>query len=90
MGTRRSFKGHKFVKLITNNWVLDTTEGIGYHVLLDRNGRVIRHDIAFRLHINRQTGAISFKKNGNVPVKILLEAMTVANNYISLCSDNTQ
>lgn len=80
-----SFQGHKFIKLITPNWVLDATEGVGYKVKTDKKGNVLSYIKTFRMNINRQSGEISFKKYEDVPVKILAEAKIVAENYMTSC-----
>ena len=87
MCARRCFRGHRFVKLITDNWVLDSTDGIGYHVAIDRRGQIIGYTPVFRLHINREVGAVSFRKEGPVPVKILVEAKAFAERYMNLCRE---
>lgn len=88
MGARRSFRGHKFIKLITDNWVLDTTEGIGYYVETNSCGKAVRYTEAFRLHINTVNCTISFAKYIDVPVKIMVEARAVAENYMKLCDSD--
>lgn len=66
------FKGHQFVKLINDNWVLDLTEYQGYKVKLDDNNKVISYKEAFTAELIEDE--IIFTKTTRVPLKVLKEA----------------
>lgn len=66
------FKGHQFVKLINDNWVLDLTEYQGYKVKLDDNNKVISYKEAFTAEFIEDE--IIFTKTTRVPLKVLKEA----------------
>lgn len=66
------FKGHQFIKLINENWVLDITEFQGYKVKLDDNGEVIDYKKAFTAKVDNND--VKFDKYMRVPLKVLKEA----------------
>ncbi len=73
------FKGHEFVKLLNNNWVLDITEFMGYHIKSKKNGEIIDYQLAFVVKI--ENGDINFDKRMKVPVKVLKEAKNFIEEY---------
>lgn len=73
------FKGHQFVKLINENWVLDLTEYIGYKVKLDKDGNVDSYKQAFKATSFGEE--IELEKNMRVPIKVLKEAANYIRNY---------
>ena len=75
------FKGHKFLKLVNENWVLDLTEFFCYKVSLNNKHEVISYMRAFKVHINEHD-EVEFEKYINVPVKILKEAKKVVNDLV--------
>ena len=66
------FKGHQFVKLLNDNWVLDLTEYQGYKVKLDGDGNVISYKEAFTAEC--VADEIIFNKTTRIPLKVLKEA----------------
>lgn len=73
------FKGHQFVKLINENWVLDLTEYIGYKVKLNENGEVDKYRQAFQATVIDDD--ITYEKFTRVPVKVLKEASIFIRAY---------
>lgn len=73
------FKGHQFVKLINENWVLDLTEYIGYKVKLNENGEVDKYKQAFQATVIDDD--ITYEKFIRVPVKVLKEASIFIRAY---------
>lgn len=77
------FKGHQFVKLINDNWILDLTEFKGYEVNLDKNGEILSVRHSFSLIVNE--GNINLEKEkGLIPVKIIREAIKQASVHLDL------
>jgi hypothetical protein len=74
------FKGHQFVKLVNENWVLDLTEFIGYKVKLNSNGEVQSYREAFKA--NYMGTSVEYDRYTKVPVKILKEATNEILNYV--------
>lgn len=75
------FKGHKFVKLVNDNWVLDLTDFMGYKVETDNNnGSVVGYTQAFK--IMEHNGAIEIDKYIRIPIKILKEASNQVSAYL--------
>lgn len=66
------FKGHQFIKLLNDNWILDLTEYQGYKVKLDNNNNVIGYKEAFTVEVIGDE--IMFNKTTRVPLKVLKEA----------------
>mgnify|MGYP006939713376 FL=1 len=66
------FKGHQFIKLLNDNWILDLTEYQGYKVKLDDNNNVIGYKEAFTVEVIGDE--IMFNKTTRVPLKVLKEA----------------
>lgn len=78
------FKGHQFVKLLNDNWVLDLTEYQGYKVKLDSNNNVVSYKEAFTVEIIGDE--IMFNKTTRIPLKVLKEAANQIRIYESeLC-----
>ena len=68
------FKGHQFVKLVNDSWILDLTEFTVYEVNVDVEGKVISMRKAFNIKITPDS-TISFEREaGQVPLKVLKEA----------------
>lgn len=66
------FKGHQFIKLLNDNWILDLTEYQGYKVKLDNDNNVIGYKEAFTVEVIGDE--IMFNKTTRVPLKVLKEA----------------
>lgn len=64
-----TFRGHKFVKLVTDEWVLDTDTEKIYRVELDNNGLVKNYVLAYFLR--------SGEKMVEMPARIIREAFEV-------------
>lgn len=75
------FKGHQFIKLTNENWVLDLTEYIGYKVKLNKNGSVNGYKEAFSATLIGNE--VIFEKFTRVPLKVLREA----SNQIRIFND---
>ena len=75
------FRGHQFVKLINDNWVLDLTEYIGYKVKVNENLEVESYRQAFQAMVIGEE--IIFEKFTRVPIKILKEAASFIKDYES-------
>lgn len=78
------FKGHQFIKLVNENWVLDLTEYVGYKVKLNDNKEVDSYKEAFQVITIGEE--IMFDKKIRVPLKILKEA----SNQIRYYQDDTE
>lgn len=77
------FKGHQFVKLINDSWILDLTEFKGYEVNLDSNGEIV--SFRQRFSVNVENGNISLKREmGAIPVKIIKEAINQVRNHLEM------
>lgn len=77
------FKGHQFVKLINDSWILDLTEFKGYEVNLDSNGKIV--SFRQRFSVNVENGNISLKREmGAIPVKIIKEAINQVRNHLEM------
>jgi uncharacterized lipoprotein YajG len=66
------FKGHQFVKLLSDKWVLDLTEYQGYKVNTNSKGEVTSYTEAFEIRVEGSN--IAFDKQTRVPLKVLKEA----------------
>lgn len=66
------FKGHQFVKLVNDNWVLDLTEYIGYKVKVNDKREVESYRKAFE--VTHDVDDLVFEKFIRVPIKVLKEA----------------
>jgi hypothetical protein len=75
------FRGHKFIRLINNSWVLDITEFVGYSVEVGKNEEVIGYQEAFK--VRKEDGEVEFDKFIDIPVIVLKEAA----NQIKLYSE---
>lgn len=64
-----TFRGHKFVKLVTDEWVLDTDTEKIYRVELDNNGLVKNYVLAYLVR--------SGEKMIEMPARIIREAFEV-------------
>lgn len=64
-----TFKGHKFVKLVTEEWVLDTDTEKIYKVELDDKGMVKNYTLAYLVS--------SGEKMIDMPARIIREAFEV-------------
>lgn len=82
------FEGHQFVKLISDDWVLDLTEFTGYHVYTDKTGKVKTYTKAFVARLNNSR--VEFDKYCGIPLKILREASSVIIKYCELGEDNLE
>ena len=77
------FKGHQFVKLVNDSWILDLTEFKGYEVNLDSNGEVISFRQRFSITVDN--GKIELQREmGAIPVKILKEAINQVKNHLEM------
>jgi len=79
------FKGHEFVKLLNDNWVLDITEFKGYHIKTKKNGEVSEYKLAFIVSI--ENGEAVFDKREKIPVKVLKEAKHFTEEYSKIGVD---
>lgn len=77
------FKGHKFVKLVNQDWVLDITEFVGYKVE-SMNGKVKSYTKAFS--VIQQDNEFKYIKFMQIPAKVLKEANIVLSDYINKLS----
>lgn len=75
------FKGHKFVKLAGNNWILDLTEFIGYQVSTNKDS--IEYRKAFKANM-KSDNMVSFEKYTGVPIKVLRETDQVISGYVGM------
>ena len=75
------FKGHKFVKLTSNNWVFDLTEFIGYRVYTTANS--LEYQKAFRANM-QSNNMVRFEKYTGVPIKVLKESDQLINGYVGI------
>ena len=75
------FKGHRFIKLINDNWVLDINEFRAYKVEIDSNGNIKNRALAFTVSIE-DDGDINFEKYISVPIKVLKEAHNLIEDLI--------
>jgi hypothetical protein len=73
------FKGHQFIKLLNDNWVLDLTEYQGYKVKLDSDNNAISYKEAFTVEVVGDE--IMFNKKTRVPLKVLKEASNQIRMY---------
>jgi len=73
------FQGHKFIKLINEDWVLDLTEYVGYKVKTNDDLEVIDYKQAFDAVV--VGGEIIIEKYMRVPVKVLREAANFIRKY---------
>lgn len=80
------FKGHQFIKLLNDNWVLDLTEYQGYKVKLDSDNNVVSYKEAFTVEVIGDE--IIFNKTTRIPLKVLKEAANQIRIYESeLCDE---
>lgn len=82
------FKGHQFVKLLNDNWVLDLTEYQGYKVKTDADGNVISYKIAFTVEVVEDD--IMIDKKTRVPLKVLKEAFNQIRIYEAEIGDDVE
>lgn len=82
------FKGHQFVKLLNDNWVLDLTDYQGYKVKVDKEGNVKGYKEAFTVNIVEDE--IMFEKQTRLPLKVLKEAANYIREYEKLLGDNIE
>jgi len=75
------FRGHEFVKLLNDNWVLDLTEYKGYNVKQDKNSNELKYKLAFYVTTDEKNN-ITFDKLTRIPVKVLKEARNVVENNL--------
>jgi hypothetical protein len=80
------FKGHQFVRLVNNNWVLDLTEFEGYKVKLNDKLEVESYKEAFKASV--MDNEVEFEKYIKVPLKVLKEAASQILDYIKDFEDN--
>lgn len=74
------FQGHQFIRLVSDNWVLDLTEFIGYKVKLNDNQEVQSYKEAFKA--TAVGDGVEFDKYIKVPLKILKEATNQILDYL--------
>lgn len=67
------FNNHKFIILITGEWVIDMNDFTGYKVKF-KNGVIESYEVAFKASLSSDNKKVYFTKYMNVPVKILNEA----------------
>lgn len=82
------FKGHQFIKLLSNDWVFDLTEYQGYKVKLDDNNKVVSYKEAFSVEVVGDE--IIFSKTTRVPLKVLREASNQIRKYESETGDTIE
>ena len=75
------FTGHKFIKLINDNWVLDVNEFKAYKVDIDKNKNVVKRTLAFKVKLG-ESGDIGFEKFIDTPVKVLKEARNIVSSLM--------
>lgn len=75
------FQGHQFIRLVSDNWVLDLTEFIGYKVKLNDNQEVQSYKEAFKATAVGDDG-VEFDKYIKIPLKILKEATNQILDYL--------
>lgn len=80
------FKGHQFIKLVNNDWVLDLTEYQGYKVKFDKEHNVIGYKEAFTAEV--MGSDIVFNKQTRVPIKVLKEAGNQIRAYENMLNEN--
>ena len=74
------FAGHEFIKIITDTWVFDLTEFIGYKVELNNDNTVKSYEKAFQV-VEGDNG-YEIDKFIKVPTKILKETLNQIKKYI--------
>lgn len=74
------FEGHDLYKIDTN-WLFDLTTFIGYHVDLDKSGRVVNYTKAFIASYKNETQSYSFDKYIDIPTRIMRKAVNIIQNY---------